>query len=291
LFDTTDPYTLQTPLQPGQHGESMKPTLNIIGAGKVGQVLARQFQQHHIFTIQDVLNRSYASSAAACAFIGAGTALTSMSAMRPADIYMISVADDQINACSEQLKQHHLLQPASIVFHCSGALDSRELGLHHGAASLHPMRSFADPERVASEFAHTICTLEGDALATRVLNHALHQIEAEVIPITAENKTLYHAAGVFTSNYLVTLMDAALQTFEQAGISAELARKMAQPMAQETLNNIFRIGAQRALTGPIARGDHNTVERHRQALQQWDSGMTDLYNQLAQATETMKRRG
>jgi len=268
----------------------MKPTLNIIGAGKVGKVLARQFHQHHIFTVQDVHNRSYASGAAACEFIGAGTALTSMSAMRSADITMITVADDQIKTCSEQLQQHNLLQASSIVFHCSGALDSGELGLHHGAASLHPMRSFADPELVANQFAHTICTLEGDALASRILSHAMRQIGAEVLPIRAENKTLYHAAGAFTSNYLVTLMDAALQTFEQAGISTELAKRMAQPMAQETLNNIFRIGTQRALTGPIARGDHKTVERHRQALQQWDSGMTDLYNQLARATETMKRR-
>jgi predicted short-subunit dehydrogenase-like oxidoreductase (DUF2520 family) len=268
----------------------MKPTLNIIGAGKVGQVLAQQFQRHHIFAVQDVLNRSVASAQTACDFIGAGTAVNQITDMRPADVYMITVADDQIHTCSQQLKQHHLLQPSTIVFHCSGALDSGELGISHGAASLHPMRSFADPERVAAGFAGTICSLEGDATAVRVLTHALHQIEAEVLPIKTQSKTLYHAAGVFTSNYLVTLMDAALQTFEAAGISPEMARKMAQPMAQETFNNIFRIGAQRALTGPIARGDHKTVARHQQALAAWDSGMADLYNQLATATQKLKQR-
>jgi predicted short-subunit dehydrogenase-like oxidoreductase (DUF2520 family) len=268
----------------------MKPTLNIIGAGKVGQVLAQQFQRHHIFAIQDILNRSIGSAQNACAFIGAGTAVDLITDMRAADLYMITVADDQISTCSELLRQHHLLLPSTIVFHCSGALNSGELGISHGAASLHPMRSFADPARVAAEFAGTICSLEGDATAVRVLTHALHQIEAEVLPIKTESKTLYHAAGVFTSNYLVTLMDTALQTFEAAGISPEMARKMAQPMAQETLNNIFRIGPQRALTGPIARGDQKTVARHQQALAAWDPAMADLYNQLASATQNMKQR-
>jgi predicted short-subunit dehydrogenase-like oxidoreductase (DUF2520 family) len=268
----------------------MKPTLNIIGAGKVGKVMAQQFHRHHIFAIQDVLNQSLSSAQSACEFIGAGNAVQAVSDMRQADIYMITVADDQIKTCSAQLREYQLLQPSTVVFHCSGALSSGELGLNHGAASLHPMRSFADPERVAAGFAGTICSLEGDSYAVKVLTHALHQIDAEVLPIKTESKTLYHAAGVFTSNYLVTLMDAALQTFEAAGISAEMARKMAQPMAQETLNNIFRIGTQRALTGPIARGDMHTVERHQQALRTWDGEMADLYDQLARATQQMKQR-
>lgn len=268
----------------------MKPTLNIIGAGKAGRVLGQQFFLHHVFAIQDIQNRTLSSSKSACEFIGAGKPLADMSGMRAADIYLIAVPDDQIKACSLQLQERNLIQPSSIVLHLSGALSSGELGLKHGAASLHPMRSFADPARVATQFANTICTLEGDAYATKVLTHALRQIGAQVVSVKKESKTLYHAAAVFASNYLVTILDAALQTFEAAGISREMARALAEPIAQESFNNVFRLGAQQALTGPIARGDLNTVTRHREELQQWDDGMAQLYDALATATQTMKAR-
>lgn len=268
----------------------MKPTLNIIGAGKVGRVLGQQFFRHHVFAVQDVMNRSIQSSASACEFIGAGTPVSELSAVRPADVYLIAVPDDQIKACSLQLQQQNLIQPSSIMFHCSGALGSDQLELKRGAASLHPMRSFADPALVAEQFTGTICTLEGDDYAKRVLSHALNQISAQVVSIKLESKPLYHAAAVFASNYLVTLMDAALQTMEAAGISGEVAARMIEPLASEALRNAFRLGTRSALTGPIARGDQNTVAQHEAALNKWDADMAGLYRELAQATLAMKQR-
>ena len=268
----------------------MKPTLNIIGAGKVGKVLGLQFFRHHVFTVQDVMNSAIQSSNSACQFIGAGTPVSDFSALRPADIYLIAVPDDQIRICSLQLQQQHLIQPSSIMFHCSGALGSDQLELKRGAASLHPMRSFADPALVAEQFSGTICTLEGDDYAKRVLSHAFNQIGAQVVSIKLESKTLYHAAAVFAGNYVVTLMDAALQTLEAAGISGDMASKMMEPLASEALHNAFRLGTREALTGPIARGDQNTVVRHEAALNHWNGNMAGLYRELAAATLAMKQR-
>ena len=268
----------------------MKPTLSIIGAGKAGRVLAHQFVRHHVFTVQDVMNRSLQSSQSACEFIGAGTPVGEPGALRAADIFLIAVPDDQIKATSLLLQEQHLIEPSTIVFHCSGALGSDQLGMQRGAASVHPMRSFADPAQVAANFAGTICTLEGDPYANRVLQHALHQIEANVLCIKLESKTLYHAAAVFASNYLVTLMDAALQTLVAAGIRSDMAMKMVAPLATESLDNVLRLGPRAALTGPIARGDQNTVLRHEEALNNWDGNMAVLYHELARATVSMKQR-
>lgn len=268
----------------------MKQTLSIIGAGKVGQVLGQQFHRHQIFRIQDVLNRTVESSEAACAFIGAGQPISDFAELRPADIFMITVPDDQIRNCSIKLQEQGLITAATIVFHCSGALNASELGLKDGAASLHPMRSFADPAFVAQHFIPTICTLEGDRKATRMLALACQNAGTQIVEINAEGKTLYHAAAVFASNYLVTLMDAALQTFAAAGIPHEMALRMTKPLAQETFNNIFKMGTQQSLTGPIARGDARTVERHQEALKKWDGNVADLYVQLAKSTQTMKDR-
>lgn len=268
----------------------MKPTLTIIGAGKVGRVLGQQFALHNVFRLQQVVNRSLPSALDACEFIGAGEAIDDWDAIVAADVVMLAVPDDQIKACAAKLLRLNLITPATLVFHCSGALCANELGLANGAASLHPVRSFADPDNVARYFKDTICSLEGDANATAFLTSALQQIGAQVVHLESAGKTLYHAAAVFASNYLVTLMDAALTTYQAAGISPDMAQRMAAPLAQETLTNVFRIGAQQALTGPIARGDLLTVARHQEALAKLDEDKARLYQELAEATLRMKQR-
>jgi predicted short-subunit dehydrogenase-like oxidoreductase (DUF2520 family) len=178
-----------------------------------------------------------------------------------------------------------------LVFHCSGALSSAALqaAARQGAltASVHPVRSFADPERVARDFAGTWCGVEGDARALALLAPALNTIGARAVPIDANAKTVYHAASVFASNYLVTVLDTALRAYQAAGIPEEVARELARPLAAETLDNVFRLGARAALSGPIARGDFATVARQQAALDGWDQQAGQLYRALAEATTAL----
>ena len=271
----------------------MAPTLNIVGAGKVGRVLGRLFADHGAFTVQDVLTRSKGSAMEAAGFIGAGNPVAEMASMRTADAWMLAVTDDQIGPACAQLAQ---LQPLSgaLVFHCSGAKSSAalEAAALAGAAtaSVHPVRSFADPAFVAKHFAATFCGIEGDPRALTMLDTALAAIGAQPVPIDAAAKTVYHAASVFASNYLVTVMDAALRAYQAAGIPEQTARAMAAPLAAETLANVLRLGPGAALTGPIARGDFDTVGRQQDALDVWDSDTGALYRALAQATLGLAQR-
>jgi predicted short-subunit dehydrogenase-like oxidoreductase (DUF2520 family) len=272
----------------------MKKTLNIIGGGKVGRVLGRLFAAHEVFLLQDVLNRSQASAEAAVAFMAAGTALNDLSQMRAADVTLLAVPDDQIAGCCAQLLQHRLTRPGCIVFHCSGALSSEVLqpAVQFGAAvaSVHPVRSFADPEQVAAHFGDTFCSLEGSPAALDVLTPALSAIGARLIPIQASAKTLYHAASVIACNYLVTLLDTALQTYRAAGIDDATARQLAEPLVTETVRNVFRLGPEQALTGPIARGDLETVARQQAALDACNPPAGLLYRTLAAATVELAQR-
>ena len=315
-------------LAPPTNLPSRPKTLSIIGAGKVGRVLARQFHRHGIFTITDVLNRSLASSQAACDFIGAGRAIQDLASMQAVDVIMLAVSDDQIRTVSLALQQHRVLRPDSILFHCSGALCASELdwnknrnsGLmcdpetedqdqnHNqrdnpgnpssqpsqpetgGAASLHPVRSFADPAAVASQFNGTICSLEGDPAAIHCLHTALRGIGAEVIVLDSAGKTLYHAAAVIANNYAVTLLDAALTTYQEAGIPLQLAQRMAAPLMRDAIDNVMRLGAGSALTGPIARKDQRTVARHQTALNTTNPVTAELYRALAVATQLLATR-
>jgi predicted short-subunit dehydrogenase-like oxidoreductase (DUF2520 family) len=265
-------------------------TLNIVGAGHVGRVLGRLFAASGSYQVQDVLTRSHASARDAIAFIGAGTALADMASLRRADVWMLAVGDDQIAPVCAQLAAAGLLQGA-LVFHCSGAKSSAEL-IAAGAlvASVHPVRSFADPAAVAKDFAGTFCGVEGDAAALAQLAPALTAIGARMVVIDAAAKTVYHAAAVFASNYLVTVVDAALRAYQAAGIPADVALQMARPLATETLNNVFRLGPEAALSGPIARGDLLTVARQQQAIDGWHPPTGALYAALADATTALAVR-
>jgi len=276
----------------------MTARLNLVGAGHVGRALGRLFHRHGVFEVQDVLTRTPASARAAAAFIGAGRAVDRVEEMRPAAVWMLAVGDDQIAPAAQALAAAGVVHQGAIVFHCSGALASSELapltGSRAGAgarvASVHPVRSFADPDAVAAAFQGTFCGVEGDADALALLLPAFTAIGARTVDIDPAAKTVYHAASVFASNYLVTLLDAALRAYQSAGIPPEVARELARPLAGETLANVLRLGPELALSGPIARGDAATVSRQQAALEAWDAPTGQLYEALASATWDLARR-
>lgn len=269
-------------------------TMNIIGAGKVGRVLGRLFAQHQVFHTSQVFNRSALSAEQAVAFIGAGTGLTDFAELSPADLTMLTVPDDQIALVCEKLAALNLFKPGSIVFHCSGAKASTDLisasAVGAAVASLHPVCSFADPVKLAAHFAGSICSLEGDDVALQVLTPALLALQAKVVQISAANKMLYHAGSVFANNYLVTLMDVALQTYQAAGLPADVAKAMAETLARQSFDNVFQLGTVAALTGPIARGDMATVAKQAEVVRQWDATAGNLYAAFTPPTIALAAR-
>lgn len=267
--------------------------LNLVGAGHVGRVLGRLFAATGAFTVQDVLTRSPDSAREAAAFIGAGRACIESAQMRPARVWMLAVGDDAIAPACAALAGSQALA-GSIVFHCSGAKASSELAAARAAgafvASVHPVRSFADPEAVSSAFAGTWCGVEGDPEALAVLEPAFAAIGAQLVRIDPAAKTVYHAAAVFASNYLVTVLDAALRAYAAAGVPDSVARELARPLASEALANVFRLGPEAALSGPVARGDFATVARQQEAVTRWDADTGRLYEALVAPTAALARR-
>jgi len=267
--------------------------INLIGAGHVGRALGRLFAAHGAFTVQDVLTRSADSAEEAVAFIGAGRACSEVAQMRPAQAWMLAVGDDAIGPACAALAAGQPLAGA-LVFHCSGAKASSELAAARAAgafvASAHPVRSFADPGAVAASFAGTWCGVEGDPGALALLEPAFKAIGAQLVQIDPAAKTVYHAAAVFASNYLVTVLDAALRAYAAAGVPPEVARELARPLASEALANVFRIGPEAALSGPVARGDLATVARQQEAVNGWDPDTGRLYAALVDATSDLARR-
>ena len=259
-------------------------SLNVIGAGRVGRTLASLWEEKRTFRMQDVLDGTVQGARAAVAFIGDGRPVPSAGEMHPADVWMITTPDRMIVASCEALAASGVLRAGDIVFHCSGATPSGELQAAAQAgcaiASVHPLKSFADPRDAVRTFTGTHCAIEGDAAALEVLKPAFERIGGLVSELDPRFKTIYHAASVVVSNYLDALMEVGLRCYEKAGLPRETATKMMEPIVRETLENIFEIGTTRALTGPIARGDDAVVAKHLKSLGEWDACVTGIYREL-----------
>lgn len=269
-------------------------TLSVIGCGKLGQTLGRLWMEHQVFRIHDVLTRSSRSAHQAIAFIGAGKAAASLNDMQCSDVFLIGTPDGQIAEAAERLAFSPALRAGAVVFHCSGALPSTVLqsAKQKGAliASVHPVKSFSSPQAATASFDGTWCGMEGDRQALEVLRPAFEGIGARTIEIRTEEKLIYHAAAVFASNYVVTMLDVALQAYMKAGIPENVARNLIAPLVQGTLDNVVRSGPEHALTGPIARGDHKTVEHQYAALSAWNKDYARLYKQMSVHTARLAAR-
>ena len=259
--------------------------LNIIGAGKLGRTLGRLAAISGQYRVQDCLSRSMASAQAAVDFIGAGQACYQLDALRPAALTLLSVPDDAIAATAQMLADRAVVRPGAVVFHASGAAEAevlaalRQVGAQ--VASLHPAFSFADPARAVSQFAGTLCALEGDAAALPLLQDFAAAIGAQPFALAPGGKAAYHAALSVASNYLVTLTDIARQLALQGGVDEALLSALLGPLMQGSLANALALGPQQALTGPIVRGDAATVARHLAVL---PPALQPVYRTLGERT-------
>jgi predicted short-subunit dehydrogenase-like oxidoreductase (DUF2520 family) len=159
-----------------------------------------------------------------------------------------------------------------IVVHSSGALSSEVLqaaaDVGASVASVHPVMSF--PTRTPVALQGVPFGVEAEAAARRILYAIIGRIGGRPFPIKASGagaRALYHAVGVLSSPLLVSHLVAAQEAAALAGFSPRQARQLIEPIARATLDNVFRAGAEKSFSGPIARGDVQTIRLHLQALE------------------------
>jgi predicted short-subunit dehydrogenase-like oxidoreductase (DUF2520 family) len=270
-------------------------TLNIIGAGRVGQTLGRLWQQSGVFAVQDVVTNSVTTAQAACDFIGAGNPVTGRAELRAADVWMLAVPDAQIAAAANALATQAPAMNASqagaappkpaIVFHCSGAQSSMSLSplaaLGWQLASAHCILSFASAEVAVQQFPGTACALEGEASATALLHRAFTAIQARCFEVKSQDKLLYHAAAVFATNFLPVIQSVAEDAWLASGVPQDLLPGLRSSLLNNAVANITRMGPSGALTGPAARGDVEAIARQAEAVTQWDAQAGAAYEALS----------
>jgi len=178
--------------------------------------------------------------------------------------------------------------------HLSGAQRAEILaplaGRGYAVGSLHPLQTVAEPGGGAERLRGSFFAFEGDAGARKSASDVVEAAGGRMLEVHAGDKARYHAACVFASNYVVTCAAVATRLLAAAAnVSEEEASRALQPLWRGAIANLDTLGPLRALTGPVARGDVDTVKAHLATL---DGETRDLYAELAlRALELSKQAG
>jgi predicted short-subunit dehydrogenase-like oxidoreductase (DUF2520 family) len=258
--------------------------IGFIGAGTTGTALAVRLSERE-WPVVGVSSRTLSSAQKLAMLVPNCRAYhTSQELADVAEMVFITTPDDVIpQVCSEV----HWRKGQSVL-HCSGAhsVDILEPAKKLGAAvgSFHPLQTFADVDQAITNLPGSTFALEAEEPLLLTLRELTSLLDGNWVELKPGDKVLYHAAAVFACNYLVTLVKLALDLWKDFGVSSEEATKALLPLLRGTLNNIDSIGLPNCLTGPVARGDLGTIERHLKALGAKNPSLLTAYKELGLQT-------
>lgn len=245
--------------------------ISIIGPGTLGSALALSLSQNG-FRIGEIVSRSDAQSlrqARSLAKQAGATAVSQISRNSPAEVVWICVPDDLIETVAGEISARTDWS-GKMVLHSSGALGSDVLLPLKKAgaliASAHPLMSFVRGAK--PDFSGVPFALEGDSKATTLLGAIVRSLGAKPFRIERQLKAAYHAFGFFSSPLLVALIASAQRVAGLAGLNEKQALELMEPIIRRTIDNCFRQGPCEAFSGPLRRGDVETVRKHLRVLSQ-----------------------
>jgi len=244
----------------------------IIGAGRLGASLGRALAEAGI-PVKAVADLKLESARrTGRLFPGCRATNDNLEAARLGQAFFLCVPDSALGPVAVELSGSGLDWGGKIIIHCSGLLDSGVLAPLRRrdalTASSHPARSFPD-KPVRRAFRGVSVAIEGQARAATWVRTVFLRLGAKPLALRAEQKPLYHTACALASNDLVVLLDMALELLRAAGFSEKRAWELIEPLVQGTLHNVNKLGTAAALTGPLVRGDAETVARHLDVLKRF----------------------
>jgi predicted short-subunit dehydrogenase-like oxidoreductase (DUF2520 family) len=254
----------------------------IIGAGNVGRGLARAFRTAGT-TVIGLHARSANEEATSVGDYPPG--------LSDANVIIIAVRDADIDTVGTSLmtliQQHHgSIEHGAVVLHTSGTAEPttfpslREHGLATG--TFHPLIPFATPERGAQLVKGAWFGIDGDAVACATARRLAAAVGARTVNIPPGQKAVYHAAAVMASNFPVVLAALASRLLSRRGIPERTADQVVQNLMYAAVGNLEFGSPLEVLTGPAARGETQTIQRHLNALRD-DPEALAVYESLSQA--------
>ena len=265
---------------------------SIIGAGRLGTTLGAALRKtgYHIIALSC---KGLSSAKESRKVIGEGNPLSdNIEAAKKAKLLFLCVPDSELKKVTKELSQSDIDWSKKYVFHTSGLLSTKALNPLKGkgalTASLHPVQSF--PQKMADQkkFEGIYFGLEGCPEALTLGRKIVHQLGGSAFILQAEDKPLYHAACSIASNFLVVLLYMATSILREIGFKED-PFQILFPLVQGTLHNVKKFDISGSLTGPVVRGDQDSVEKHLRSLRTLPR-YRKIYTALAsQALEIARR--
>ncbi len=258
--------------------------IGFIGTGTVGTALATTLSKrgYPVVAVSDLMPSSaerLARDISDCRALD-----DSQSAADAAELIFITTPDDAIPSVAAEIRWHS----GQSVVHCSGAdsTDILEPARKQGArvGAFHPLQTFASVEQAIENIPGSTFAVEAEEPLRTTLKNMAETLEGQWIELEAGDKVLYHAAAVIASNYMVTLIKLATDLWQTFNIPRQQAIMALMPLLHGTLNNIGNVGIPQCLTGPIARGDSGTINKHLKALQTSAPEALSTYRELGLQT-------
>lgn len=183
---------------------------------------------------------------------------------------ILAVPDDTLHQVATEVAQAGRAPAACVALHLSGALSTDILGPLHGAGytlgSLHPLQTVADPWSGVERLRGCAYAIAGEPGALTAARRLVAALDGHPMVIPPALRPLYHASAVFASNYVLAAAAVMARTLAEAGIDEREAVQAALPLMRGTMDNVEQLGLGAALTGPVARGDVDTVRLHLSRL-------------------------
>lgn len=271
-------------------GRPARLAVGVVSAGRVGAVLGAALAAagHHVVATSGV---SRASVQRADALLPGVPLKSPDDVVAGADLALLAVPDDVLPGLVQGLAASGCFRAGQIVVHTSGAHGVGVLApaVEHGVLplALHPVMTFTGRTEDVARLAGAsvgVTAAKGDEIAWSVGEALVVEMGSEPVRVPEEVRPLYHAALAHGANHLVTLVRDCADLLDRAGIRP--AEQLIAPLLSAALDNALRHG-DRALTGPVARGDVGTVRTHLRELDAADPEVARAYR--AMATRTARR--
>jgi predicted short-subunit dehydrogenase-like oxidoreductase (DUF2520 family) len=260
-----------------------KRRIGFIGAGRVGGALAISLQRAG-YAVVAIASRTREAANVLADILPDCVSVSPQEVVDLSDIVFITTPDAAIRPVCDSLAWSDRVAAV----HTSGSESSAilEKAAQSGAltGSLHPLQTFADGHEALENLPASYFAIEAEGWLRLALLEIVAALKGTAIELRPEEKALYHASATLLSNYTVTLAKIASDLWFRFGWERQAALRALLPLLRGSVNNLEALGVPLALTGPIARGDIHTVERHLRALRDAAPEVLPIYRELALQT-------
>ncbi len=259
--------------------------VGFIGAGKVGTAFGK-FLINQGINVIGYNSRSRKSLEKAIEYTST-EGFEKDDLINAADVIFVTVKDDQIQSVLDNSIIDFKILKEKTFIHMSGVHSSKILlkAYDKGADvyALHPLQSVSNIEKAVEDFEETYFSIESIGKKNKNISKILSVIKNH-FEIQADQKSVYHMAACVFSNYLTTLMDFGVELMASIGIAEEESFEAMLPLINGTIKNIQKNGSANALTGPIARGDIETIKNHLKSFEDLNQDYEDFYRMMGSKT-------